>query len=321
MQKDYSKVILGLLITILTIIIGLNIGFLSTIHKFNNNLGLDMVEVDKGIKINGFIIESMESKIINEDSAELKVDIDINTNFDKSNSYYAYFEYWTKGNENEKKCTSKKEIKKFPFLFTEIIDDLNYDEDYEYMLVLNDSSFSDIKNFSTKPLEGLFVLEMYNSDRKPDESIRPRFKLSNISGKLADIKNVKIRYYYTVDEIENGENHIMFFDRAIYRTESGGINIKDKLKADFISLEEDRDKADYYLEISFDDTICDLEPDSYIELWTRFSKERYSEFFDHTGDYSYSPGEDNFKVWNKVTMYIGERKIFGKEPAHILKMD
>jgi hypothetical protein len=73
--------------------------------------------------------------------------------------------------------------------------------------------------------------------------------------------------------------------------------------------------ADYYLELRFKSDIYKLDPGSYIEIKTRFTKSKNSQFLDHSNDYSYNPNAEVFIKWDKVTMYKGGVKIYGIEPT------
>ncbi|MCX8131537.1 MAG: anti-sigma factor domain-containing protein [Clostridia bacterium] len=131
--------------------------------------------------------------------------------------------------------------------------------------------------------------------------INPEFQVVNNSDEIIDLKDVKFRYYFTID----GEEDQTFSCWATIG--------KEKVEGKFVKMESSKDKADYYLEVSFTGGTC--APGSSVEIYSWFNKAKWT-IYKQDNDYSYNPEfeDGHFTDWNKVTAYYKGKLVWGIEP-------
>ncbi|GGO06274.1 cellulase family glycosylhydrolase [Saccharibacillus kuerlensis] len=134
-----------------------------------------------------------------------------------------------------------------------------------------------------------------------DNALRPIFNIHNTGSSSVDLKNVKIRYYYT-NEGAGGQNY--FCDWA----QVGAKNVK----AAFGRTAGSPAGATDYVELSFVSGSIPAGGESG-EIQSRIHKADWSNY-DETNDYSYKADQTEFGEWNRVVLYINGERVYGIEP-------
>ncbi|GAE90292.1 cellulose binding domain-containing protein [Acetivibrio straminisolvens] len=109
--------------------------------------------------------------------------------------------------------------------------------------------------YKVKAEESSLMVEFYNSNRQEHTLIvAPNFLITNVGSSDIDLKDVKIRYYYTLDSYDSEETQ----NYGFYTSQKNGTNIN--ATATFAKMGIPTDTADYYFEIGFDVSAGTLEP-------------------------------------------------------------
>lgn len=133
-------------------------------------------------------------------------------------------------------------------------------------------------------------------------SINPKFKITNNDSKSIKLSDVKIRYYYKND---GGKSQNFWCDWS----NIGNSNVT----GTFVKLSSSKNGADTYIEIGFTDGAGTLEPGKSVEVQARFSKDDWSNY-DQTSHYSFNASASDYIDWDKITLYISGKLVYGKEP-------
>lgn len=145
---------------------------------------------------------------------------------------------------------------------------------------------------------------MYNGNRTENiNSIFPWFKLKNCGTKSINLKDVKLRYYFTID-VEKPQNFWCDYSTI------GSSNVT----GTFVKMSTPCSKADYYLEIGFKNASGSLLPGSDIQVQTRFAKNDWSNY-DQTNDYSFNATAKDYANLNNYTASINGNIVIGNEPV------
>lgn len=156
------------------------------------------------------------------------------------------------------------------------------------------------------PVVESMKVQMYNTSKADiSTTIYPKYKLVNNGNVSIDLKDVKLRYYYT------GEGEI---DQNFYCDWSsiGSSNII----SSFVELANPCEGADRYLELSFAQDTGELGPEGSFEIHTRMAQKDWSDYT-QTNDYSFNESSSNYVDWDKVTVYINGELTWGIEPTEI----
>lgn len=132
-------------------------------------------------------------------------------------------------------------------------------------------------------------------------TLYPKYILTNTGNVSIDLKDVRIRYYYTIDG-EKEQNFWCDWSNA------GTVNIT----GNFVKLSEPFEKADYYLEMGFKPEAGVIKPGDQIEIHTRIAKSDWTEYT-QTNDYSYTFSKHDYILWDKVTVFISDEMIWGDQ--------
>ncbi|WP_151735963.1 glycoside hydrolase family 48 protein [Paenibacillus tengchongensis] len=151
---------------------------------------------------------------------------------------------------------------------------------------------------------GNLAVQYKTNDTSPgDNQIRPQLRLVNNGTTAVNLKDVKLRYYYTID----GDKAQQF--NVDYATIGSG-----NVQGSFVKLTPGVSGADYYVEISFTAAAGSLAPGANTgEIQLRFNKSDWSNY-NETGDYSYDATKSAYADWNKVTLYLNGTLAWGIEP-------
>ncbi len=137
-----------------------------------------------------------------------------------------------------------------------------------------------------------------NSDT---DAIYPMFMVINSGNQNIKLSDIKIRYYYTKDK---SQAETFWCDSFT----NGSTNVI----GHFVTLNNKKNNADSYLEISFSEAAGEVRAGSSVELSVGFAKNDWSQY-NQKNDYSYSSSR-SFILWNRVTLYLNGKLLFGAEP-------
>lgn len=155
-----------------------------------------------------------------------------------------------------------------------------------------------------EPPVGDLIVQYRTNDTNPgDAQFRPQLRIVNSGDTSVALKDVKLRYYYTID----GEKAQQF--NVDYAAIGSG-----NVQGTFVKLTPSVTEADYYVEISFTAGAGSLAPGaSSGEIQLRINKTDWSNF-NETGDYSYDPAKTAFTDWARVPLYLNGTLVWGLEP-------
>lgn len=151
------------------------------------------------------------------------------------------------------------------------------------------------------------IIQYYNRDKNETETvqgIKYNFIMKNNTNSVIDLKNVKVRYYFTEDV------SLSDLDAEAYFFSCG--NPQD-VHCMFYNLSGSK-KANKYLEITF--STGSLFPEDKLYVEGMFHKKDWS-YFDQRDDYSYNPSYypvDKPVDWKNMTAYINDVLVWGQEP-------
>ena len=144
-------------------------------------------------------------------------------------------------------------------------------------------------------------VQMYNGNiQDKNNTLFPRFKITNTGKDSINLSDIKIRYYYTID----GEKKQNFWCDW---SNIGANNIT----GSFVKLETPLGDQDYYFELGFHSKAGKIKPGESVEVHIRIAKIDWSDYT-QTNDYSFSSSKQNKYVdWSKISAYIGTRFAWG----------
>lgn len=147
-------------------------------------------------------------------------------------------------------------------------------------------------------------VQMYNSNRQStSNTISPRFMLYNTGTIPFELKDVTIRYYYTID----GDKPQNFWCDW---SDIGAANVT----ARFVKIPFTAEGADYYYEVGFKGEAGTLIAGDGLELQTRFAKTDWTDY-KQSDDYSFNAFDSKYTDWSKVGVYIGGKLVWGEVPV------
>ncbi len=174
-----------------------------------------------------------------------------------------------------------------------LIFDFSKGADPVFILTVTDTSIA----------AGDIKVQMFNGDTSEKiNGIVPKIKLYNTGKTSISLSDLKLRYYYTIDE-EKDQNFWCDWSTV----DCGNIT------GTFVKMPVAKPGADYYLEIGFTAGAGKLAAGQSIEVQVRFSKTDWSNYM-QTGDYSFSNSGSSYADWTKITGYISGSLKWGVEP-------
>ncbi|KNY30356.1 anti-sigma-I factor RsgI family protein [Pseudobacteroides cellulosolvens] len=157
------------------------------------------------------------------------------------------------------------------------------------------------KNNSEKNGSNSLKLEFYNRDKlKRTQGISLDFKITNTGSDTIDLKDVKIRYYFTKEGDSKPIYSSYFFSHG-EKTDVHGKFASHSLASG----------TDHYVEIYFDNGT--LLPNKEVYAFGSITKEDWG-YFEQDNDYSFDAEAKDFTVQDKITAYISDALVWGKEP-------
>ena len=144
-------------------------------------------------------------------------------------------------------------------------------------------------------------VEVSVSNGTGDNSLTPKFKVTNTSGADLDLTTLKLKYYYTAD----GDEAQTF--NCYYAGTVGGTyqNFTGNVVGEIKKLDGAVNNADSYIQVSFNGGT--LEAGQSMEVQASVNKDGWKNY-DQTNDYSYNAGD-------KVTGSVNGKVIWGTAPV------
>ncbi len=155
---------------------------------------------------------------------------------------------------------------------------------------------------AVSPIKVLAKTGTSSSTQQPS----PGIEIYNTANTAVDLRDVKVRYYFTVD----GEKPMS--------VDFWTTTAKQNVNAQFVKMAVPASQADHYLEIGFTDSAGVLQPGSKVGVYTWFNKSDWSSF-NQTNDYSFTNSADSVES-NKVTGYVSGALKWGIEPELLDKL-
>lgn len=175
------------------------------------------------------------------------------------------------------------------------------------------SKEDDLKNSSINPSKGsegqssstgnkILKLKHYNREQSEERKvIRWDFVLENIGKEVVDLRNVKVRYYFKDDFDGNFNFLVYFYDLGDEKTD-----VKGRIYSPVKSVPSKK-----YLEVTFENG--SISPGKSAWVFGAISREDWTEF-NMEDDWSYLQGASDFSEWDKMTVYVSDKLVWGIEP-------
>lgn len=132
--------------------------------------------------------------------------------------------------------------------------------------------------------------------------IYPVFKLMNKGSTSVNYSDISIRYYYTLDGNANQTFWCDMFED----------NNSSRVLGSFVPMNPAKSNSDYYLKVYFSSNAGSLAPGESKEIRVGFNKNNWGKF-NQSNDYSFN-SSSSFINWNKITVYLSGKLVYGKEP-------
>jgi hypothetical protein len=128
----------------------------------------------------------------------------------------------------------------------------------------------------------------------------PGFEIHNDSKSSIPLKDIKMRYYFTIDT----EKPLTI---GFWTTTT-----KEHVTTRFVKMPIPSETADHYLELGFTEGSSNLQPGGKVGIYTWVNKSDWSSF-NQTNDFSFTHSND-YTENEKVTAYLSNQLKWGKEP-------
>ena len=144
-------------------------------------------------------------------------------------------------------------------------------------------------------------VQLYNFElNESSNSISPRFKILNTSSEKINLKDIKIRYYFTVEN-EQEQSYKCVWSSV------GTSNILGSI----VKMPYHLTNADCYLDLGFKDQSGYIEANDSIEIHCRINKNDLSSYT-QSNDFSFNSSSSNYIDWDKVTASVNGTLVWGK---------
>jgi len=169
------------------------------------------------------------------------------------------------------------------------------------------------KNSSSNPSKGsesqsnstgnkILKLKHYNREQSGEKrDIRWDFVLENTGKDTIDLRNVKVRYYFK-DDFWGKFNFLVYY----YSLGDEKTDVKGRI---FSPVKSDSSKR--YLEVTFEKG--SISPGESAWVFGAISREDWTEF-NKEDDWSFLQGGSDFSEWDKMTVYVSDKLVWGIEP-------
>lgn len=158
-----------------------------------------------------------------------------------------------------------------------------------------------VQNTKGNASKELKIKHYSNDNNALVKAIRWDFVIENTGDDIIDLKDVKVRYYFTEETDKTINLMSYFYSLGNEKTDFNGKVYK------VSGLKE----ANRYLEITFNKG--SVSPGETAWLFGALAREDWSEF-NQKDDYSFNPEAKTFSDWNRMTAYISDKLVWGIEP-------
>ncbi|UOB17804.1 cellulose binding domain-containing protein [Abyssalbus ytuae] len=138
-----------------------------------------------------------------------------------------------------------------------------------------------------------------------NSKMKPYIRIVNNDSVAVPFKDLKVRYWFTKD----------ISSELKYKFEN--IEIGNEIYGEFHELDPVLDKADHFIDITFDDFSGELLPNEISEKIKLKITNANNESFNELNDYSFNPDILTFSDFDKITLYQNGILIWGEEPSEI----
>lgn len=142
-------------------------------------------------------------------------------------------------------------------------------------------------------------------------TIGNKIKLTNMGKETVSLEDLKVRYYYTVDEKLPQSfwcDHAGMMHGYQYKTLTSSVT------SSFKTMETATQEADSYVEIGFKQGAGEIEAGESIELQIRIANSKWKNY-DQSNDYSYQESTHTYLSNEQITLYYKDSCISGIEPG------
>lgn len=143
-------------------------------------------------------------------------------------------------------------------------------------------------------------------------TIGGKIKLTNTSGTSINLADLKVRYYYTIDE---ALPQALWCDHAGLMGGNGYETVTSFVTSSFNMLTNPTKDADTYVEMGFKSGTAILTPNGTVELQMRITNSSWRNY-DQSNDYSYEATPNVYLNSEHVTLYYKDVLISGNEPRN-----
>ncbi|GIO84828.1 hypothetical protein J25TS5_17600 [Paenibacillus faecis] len=151
------------------------------------------------------------------------------------------------------------------------------------------------------PVSDIKLEVSWNPTELSTSTLGPNFKITNTGSRAIKLSDLKVRYYFTVDD----EDIPLYI--GLWSTIP-----KESVVPQFITMPVPSAKADTYLELGFKPDAGNLSPGGSATIGTWIYKKDYPSF-DQSNDYSFT-GSNSSVATTKVTAYLDGKRVWGEEP-------
>lgn len=149
----------------------------------------------------------------------------------------------------------------------------------------------------------ILKLKHYNMEQAVNsKAIRWDFVIENIGNADIDFRNVKVRYYFK----DNYNNKDINFSVYFYSLGDEKADVKGKI----YNIKQS-DSLSKYVEVTFEKG--SISPGESAWVFGAISKEDWTEF-NQEDDWSFLQGISDFSYWDRMTVYVSDKLVWGIEP-------
>lgn len=180
------------------------------------------------------------------------------------------------------------------------------------IMIISISSLLNMHSYGN-PKDQALTVEAYNADiNELAQRIKPRIKVVNKGDSDVKIKDIKIRYYFTKDGIDESDIKVAVNNIQVQNPYK---SLHNKYNLEIHEMLEPKTGADHYLEISFTNNSGKLEKNQYIiisiDIYNKIGGLNYYQ----PNDYSFKSIGGNYEQWSQITAYVDDELNWGVEPT------
>ncbi len=180
------------------------------------------------------------------------------------------------------------------------------------IMIISISTILDMESYGN-PKDQALTIEAYNEDTNDlAQRIKPRMKVVNTGDSDIQIKDIKIRYYFTMDGISESDISVAV-NNIQAQNPWGSLYNKYTYKVNMMT--EPKNGADHYLEVSFSNNSGKLEKNQYILISADIYNQVGGLNYYQPNDYSFTNTGNSYNEWSKITAYINDELAWGIEPT------